>query len=86
MSTIEIKDIQEPENQLLTEDLGKISGGTMFPAPPYPENPPIPSMENIDELLAAAYAKFPDIFSDMPEYPGGDWGLPAGGAILPGSM
>lgn len=98
MSTIEIRDIHEPESELFIEELGKIQGGSLMTtlamgeedSPSMPSDPWAPLMGGIEQMLADAYAAYPDIFSKIPGYPGGPaqdpdpigpWPVEPGGGI-----
>lgn len=74
MSTIEIRDIRECTNELVSEELQSIHGGANpMPMPDYPvpDTSGFPHMESIEEMLENAYAQFPEVFPEMPGHPGG---------------
>jgi hypothetical protein len=77
MSTIEIRDIHEPERDLLIQELGNISGGQSMAA----GGSVWPPVGRVDQMLPDAFSKIPDIFSQLPDYQG--WPFSHPGPAIP---
>ena len=78
MSTIDIRDFQEFETELVIDDMIKIRGGKVVVGSVhsydeqvsiYPSEPSLPSVPSVDQLLQDAFSHFPDVFSDVPGFP-----------------